>query len=35
MAGMDDVQSSSEMEENEEEGSSDHRDDYEEDATKK
>ena len=29
------MQTSSEMEENEEEGSSDHRDDYEEDATKK
>ena len=35
MASMDDVQTSSEMEENEEEGSSENRDDYEEDATKK
>lgn len=35
MAGMDEVQSSSEMEEHEEEGSSENRDEYEEDADKK
>ena len=33
MAGMDEVQSSSEMEEHEEEGSSENRDEYEEDAS--